>query len=1668
MASPLLVTSEGFRKKILVKNLTPYNKSPRKIVPPVDYPANISDLAVKDSPDDLIDTPIFAKDLYTKNQYGAEGGYKQVPDPGALLNTKSNQGEYGPGQQDAHIVDQSAVAAQTGFAGVSPAWKPLNAYSNGTTLIDSAEAFSSLDIVYPNGGRRPNAQPYPTTFNPSSYSPISILLSPDPQGSDGLLSSDSYIARLGATILRKEFEVRIATEIRQNTIGRANIFNTRSGTDLLNIVTGRVPLIEPNYRITVPANPVLAATDFALRLAGSILPVSPIIGSYWDTSINSGQPTTIQQLNNAFKRSGVGRFFSRVLGFDKTGSQLFLNNTGGGQKSRLFDNLDYNRYKPNYPRTILDRLGGAIVGTSVSVSDYYVGSITSDPSRVFSPGGDLPVDSFAREVGTPVYGPTELAQLYEGPSQSVRLGANGPTYGNGGGIEGGFTWVSPKYRGNAGKKVGPGGEIIQQDEDFKPSSYNSTESTNNEFRDGSILDDTQRIIDSQPAGGRRLQHVGNAIDQVSKVFHDGYKEITKGSKIIKYTGSIGQEVGYEYCRIFTKDVPYLQYNDLQKVDGITTSGRKISYSVLDNTYNLNIFPNKKDSAGNSTNLVGDNNNTFYAKKYMFSIENLAWRTSSTPGYTVSDLPVCERGSNGGRVMWFPPYDLKFSESNSASWKDTSFIGRPEPIYTYSNTRRTGTLSWKIVVDHPSVLNLIVNKVLTNETNNSRIDNMINSFFAGCLKYDLYELAEKYPLANPNELYNIQRELDLGQLSKEQLGTVKETLSSGNDSPTGEDVSVKSNTELNSNNIKTALTGIGFYFENEQPTGNSSFSTLYETYIIRKPVIVNNSRTVTEPYNSSPQQVESFFDNVIKWNYEQFNKNLIEIYNGLLSGNIDKVTFNLAGTTSSSTNRSYNRRINESRIESIKTYINAFKPGGQQQTLGQIAKSRVTFVTVSEESTAAVKSNSGYGASYMCGEKDTKKTDATDVNTVNAMACRRIVISSINVQQKVPVAQNPANSKQEVVTSQNGTTNVVQNTNANRSLPTKNLSKKVLRLLLSECDYFESIKEDTPMVYDNLKEKLKFFNPAFHSTTPEGLNSRLTFLNQCLRPGETIPVVKSVNGKTELQYNNAVNTSFGAPPVLVLRVGDFYNTKIIPDTLNITYEGLDLNPEGIGVQPMIANVSLSFKFVGGSGIKDAVDRLQNALSFNYYANTEVYDDRAEATGYDKTTQDLDTLFASIYEPTPAPPTTNEVQNNDGQKNNGTIGEIISSETTENGISGQISYDKYFSTLSDKTQEYFRNVVNKNKEVLSQYNEAVRQVFTLTRNYADGEILGVGGDKGMIFGKPANYQSNVDTVLSDLISDIQSGDDKFIEFISSKGFSNKAIRALKNNYKNFIIQKKSTFSNALSKIVQDFTILQQNYVIELAKLNIITYGQLDGSTEISGTDGYQEKNNNIIVYYTSGTSLANLVTDAKTVRGSLIDFARKTQESVSFNFKGNRFSNTLVRSNNDKFKSNAIFLQVRNLDSGNAFDNVNFQRQYFVLNSEVVDLNKYQAFKSFLIDNIINTKSLMENGNTNLSEMFDEYWSNQTRPIFVAENESALEFINYMENNTLKEYINYTALIGQKDKTLFFSNNPNTSEDSLKNNRKNLISSIGKTTNSNTKKTTFNDEEGSINITKVKLN
>lgn len=164
---------------------------------------------------------------------------------------------------------------------------------------------------------------------------------------------------------------------------------------------------------------------------------------------------------------------------------------------------------------------------------------------------------------------------------------------------------------------------------------------------------------------------------------------------------------------------------------------------------------------------------------------------------------------------------------------------------------------------------------------------------------------------------------------------------------------------------------------------------------------------------------------------------------------------------------------------------------------------------------------------------------------------------------------------------------------------------------NEGEFFELLGKNDPFLHNLITDKIKYFDPAFHSVSPEGFNARLTFLHQCTRQGSTV-------GGSDHQVNTtAYNLAFGRPPVCVLRIGDFYYTRIIINSVSIQYETpqWDLNPEGIGVMPMFAKVSMNFVFLGGSDLSGPISRLQNAVSFNYYANTSVYDNRAEMVEYD---------------------------------------------------------------------------------------------------------------------------------------------------------------------------------------------------------------------------------------------------------------------------------------------------------------------------------------------------------------------------------------------------------------------------------------------------------------------
>jgi hypothetical protein len=1485
--SPLsFFNTETFRNGLVVRNLQPYTVA-GSYTPPVaqqNFEYVQSNFSVIDSPDSLIADPPSNlvppqyHGLYVLNEYGPEGGYGVTITQSLPLVQNSNAGEYNV--MDASLPEQSLVGqgwpnyAQVTAEQNIPA---LNKYSFDEVFL---EQINNLQFV-PTFSFYAN--PTPVSFLPSSYTPYTILFDSNPQGSDGSITQDSQLAQLGATFLKDALQYRIDREIERNTFGRENLSEALSDpVALAQVASGRIPLIEKNYSITVPENPIDFAANFLLKLSGTYFPASPIPGDYFDEDMAQWRPTAANQIVSAFAGGRDPRTIFGSLDTSTNYSQVFLSNTGQGQRSTLFNNIDYNKYKPRYNRGLARNIGRGLLeiierltdGEEGPVSDFYIGQNNSEPSDIFSPPGQLPTNSVGQQVKSPVIGPDAMGKLYEGENQNFKFGLNGTATINAGGIAGGFVWTSQGYNNPGfGAKVG-GDFSANQDPEFNQISGQfdgSFNSTNINFKNGSILDNTQRLLDSTPAGAERLGHVGNAINQLSKVFHDGYRELTKGSRVVSYTYDAATNQhggGVEYCRVFAKDTPYYTYNDLQKTDGITTSGRKFTYSIIDNTYNLNIAPLRNPG---STNII-DNK----VKKYMFSIENLAWRTSNRPGFTYDDLPVCERGPNGGRVMWFPPYDLSFSETISPRFDATEILGRPEPIYTYRNTSRGGSLSWKMVVDHPSVLNTITNKILQNESNVERVNSIVDSFFAGCLKYDLYELARRFTTIPTRDLFTYQQIITNPAINADQLAQVAgeagittsddpSKVIVGNEGTNGTNAGNGTSTPGNTNTsggfpeFKNKWINLGWYFHNDipgpkqigNPNPSQTWDVTYTAYIGMKSQYQANGGSAT-----NKEEIANTFTNVIEYNAKiekDFQKEIVELITK--NPKINKITITMAGSASAPQTKTYNDWLSKRRINSVLQYL-AKNPDLNKWINGE-TKKIVIKQEPQGETAVNVKAleNGSTSSSVNCTDEDVPTSiNYNKIYSRPAMWCRRAAITNIEIDGE-PGGGDPSETPGEGtpgtgpdIVPYDGSRRIPNPFNPIITPPTitttqkikDGISKKVLRDLLSECDYFTAIQGENPMIYDSIKQKLKYFTPAFHSMTPEGLNSRLTFLNQCSRPGDTIPTI-GTDGKPK--YNAATNTAFGAPPVLILRIGDFYNTRIIPTSINITYEPVyDFNPEGIGFQPMIAKIQMGFNFVGGSGLKEPIDTLQNALSFNYYANTEIFDERAEWTddSFKKLDEDLvKKILDDRGETSGSTIIQNAVQNNGGTF----IGVQETREALPESTGGTINYKEFMNNLSATCQNYISTIIGRLTDFKTPYNGTILQIFGKDRLYSKGTAkIGENSVNVEIFGKPDQIQIVLDEWFNSSIKETKQEDLSWqIAFKNGPtGISRSDRLKIYQNIITYLENYKNNFTTDITKIIQGVCESQEALVVNMEKADFVNEkhdGQIksDQSVEILDISG-----------------------------------------------------------------------------------------------------------------------------------------------------------------------------------------------------------------------------------------
>ena len=691
------------------------------------------------------------------------------------------------------------------------------------------------------------------------------------------------------------------------------------------------------------------------------------------------------------------------------------------------------------------------------------------------------------------------------------------------------------------------------------------------------------------------------------------------------------------------------------------------------------------------------------KKCMFSLENLAWKDVSKVTRNISKEQI---GPNGGRIMWFPPYDIDFQENVNVNWQSNSFIGRGEDVYTYTNTTRTGQLSFTLLIDHPAVINSLQSAGVND-------DEDVLRFFAGCDTIDPNDTGNaevvpgsqtsdptltakegpfvrvycffpnnytghgKYPGDNKNwydfgdEEFGCSDGADWYKYILSGKNAEISTKASAITKPdNGYEMSIRkgqefwngvSTQELDINTSQIACNSYsgkyGKYKNCPKDYDGSDYKQLKlkdaqearekRTYRyrvdfdFRERGIDVDKRNKRDHYWNNYIDTYSFGFNlnpncILKMNQEKDkmnnNKDLFSFYQlmsvfGVKKPGVSDDSGSIVNKELEEGIQNLSDIINNHTVYKVVAHGSATKQGTKND-LRAARRARTLGKTVMHFLTQMPK-YANKDIKYVKGETSIVDVNNTRlVNADDAKFGRNAYVDIYYDDPKVISVETSEKSDNQINGALEYNNAKSQNKKQDKKARRNNITyttKDTSNLRYeSEADYFKKIKNTDPVIFKKIVDKVQYFDPAFHSMSPEGFNARLTFLQQCTRQGHTVSATES-NGLAM----TAGNLAFGRMPVCVLRLGDFINTRIIIESLNITYNNggmqWDLNPEGAGVQPMYAKVNMGIKILGGQSLVAPISRLQNAVSFNYYANAGVYDNRADRAHY----ENYDTVYDYVY-------------------------------------------------------------------------------------------------------------------------------------------------------------------------------------------------------------------------------------------------------------------------------------------------------------------------------------------------------------------------------------------------------------------------------------------------------
>lgn len=196
--------------------------------------------------------------------------------------------------------------------------------------------------------------------------------------------------------------------------------------------------------------------------------------------------------------------------------------------------------------------------------------------------------------------------------------------------------------------------------------------------------------------------------------------------------------------IETNSTPQSVINELQSTGGFYLKGgpsenilrpsaelgspeSAMAKTVAGNPFDEQEFKSGRRGVRRIINKIKESTNSDFAQNYDVQNQNVyiigksgEVKKTSSQRFTIAN-PYAPEGAQRlvfflqnysmakqDQIMYFPPYVKDISVKHGANWNTINFLGRPEPVYTYNNGSRSGSISFMILTDYAQQVDLGVN------------------------------------------------------------------------------------------------------------------------------------------------------------------------------------------------------------------------------------------------------------------------------------------------------------------------------------------------------------------------------------------------------------------------------------------------------------------------------------------------------------------------------------------------------------------------------------------------------------------------------------------------------------------------------------------------------------------------------------------------------------------------------------------------------------------------------------------------------------------------------------------------------------------------------------------------------------------------------------------------